>query len=99
MNQSVNETVLDYLCRVQTNAPLNPKVDVNSLLVIAVNGLRSEIIQNVIIKEPKYFADLRCYAKKAEKSITAPVSTIQSLHETIVNEIKPLKTKYTPSIH
>ena len=43
IDQLVYETVLDYLCRLQKNAALNPKVDDNLLLAIAVNGLRSEI--------------------------------------------------------
>ena len=91
INQSVNETVLDYLCRLQKNAALNPKVDEDLLLAIAVNGLRSEIRQIVINKEPKNFADLRRFATIAEKSIAAPVNTIQSLHETMINEIQTLK--------
>ena len=91
ISQSVTETVLDYLCRLQKKAALNPKVDDNLLLAIAVNGLRSEIRRIVINKEPKNFADLRRYATIAEKSIASPVNTIQSLHDTMINEIQTLK--------
>ena len=38
ISQSVAETVLDYLCRLQKNDALNPKVDDNLLLAIAVNS-------------------------------------------------------------
>ena len=91
INQSVNETALDYLCRLQKNAALNPKLDDYLLLAKAVNGPCSEIRQIVINKEPKDFADLRRYSTIAEKSITALINTIQSLHETLVNEIQTLK--------
>ena len=63
------------------------------LSAIAVNGLRSEIRQIVINKEPDNFADFRRYATIAEKSITAPKNTIQSLHETMINEIQTLKNQ------
>ena len=93
ISQSVNESVLEYLSKLQKSAALNPKVDENLLLAIAVNGLRSEIRQIVINKEPKNFADLRRYATTAEKSITSPISSIQSLHETMINEIQTLKNQ------
>lgn len=92
MSQSVNESVLDYLSKLQKSAVLNEKVDENVLLAIAINGLRPEIRRIVINKEPKNFAELRHHsATIAETSVSVPENTIQTLHETMVSEIQTLK--------
>ena len=91
MTQNSNETVLEFLSKLQKNAALNDKIDENLLLAIGINGLKPDIRKIVINKEPKSFADLRHAASIAEKSLAVPVNTLQSLQETMVSEMQTLR--------
>ena len=79
MTQNANETVLDYLSKLQKTAALNEKIDENLSLAIAINGLKPETRKSVINTKPKTFAELRHAASIADTSISVPVNTIQSL--------------------
>ena len=87
MTQNSNETVLEFLSKLQKNASLNDKIDENLLLAIGIADIRKIVIN----KEPKSFSDLRHAASIAEKLLAVPVNTLHSLQETMVLEMQALR--------
>ncbi|VDH94129.1 Hypothetical predicted protein [Mytilus galloprovincialis] len=58
---------------------------------VAMNGLRADLKTIVMTKEPKNIEEFRHAANLAEKAIDSNVNSVNSMNQTVLNEIHSLK--------
>ncbi|CAG2226067.1 Transposon Ty3-G Gag-Pol polyprotein,Transposon Ty3-I Gag-Pol polyprotein [Mytilus edulis] len=89
-HQGRNESVLDFLSRLLKLAT-NRNISDDILLAVAMNGLRADLKTIVMTKEPKNIEEFRHAANLAEKAIDSNVNSVNSMNQTVLNEIHSLK--------
>ena len=89
-HQGRNESVLDFLSRLLKLAT-NRNISDDILLAVAMNGLKADLKTIVMTKEPKNIEEFRHAATLAEKAIDSNVNSVNSMNQTVLNEIHSLK--------
>ncbi|CAC5368618.1 unnamed protein product [Mytilus coruscus] len=96
-HQGRNESVLDFSSRLLKLAT-NRNVSDDIVLAVAMNGLTADLKTIVMTKEPKNIEEFRHAASLAEKAIDSNVNSVNSMNQTVLNEIHSLK-KHIQSIN